>query len=206
MKRFTVLLAMSFALVAASSAMANPLNLVLNDHPDITSNFIDVSYNSSTNVMDILGYNIVIDDDGVGPLVDFDDFGSWAISAIVDEFGVASSGTLTITGDVLGNNGVLLTGNLVDFGWTKVGADRFEFIFSATGGLLATSQYFGVPGTPVGVIFDTFEDIFDGTWNDDFANEAGGPFAVADTAPLPEPSTLSVLLLAAGLAGMKRRR
>jgi hypothetical protein len=212
MRRFVIAIACLAALGWGGIANAAPLNLTLNDHPDVTVNFIDVSYvaNNSPNNFSISGYNVAMDDDGVGPLLDPDSFipGSFAILASVTTAGVATGGTLTITGDytsTLGISGTLVTGSLYDFGYDSPGSglDYFEFRFHVTGGLMATSQYFGVPGTSLGVIYDAYEDLFASNavaFQSSFANVPFGDgwlSSTADIAPLPEPGTVCLMFLAA---------
>lgn len=200
----------------ASWAQAAPLNLTLNPSPDITSQYIDLSYLAGTDTMTVKGYNVTIDDDNAGPLIDFDDaFSSlnFNIVATIDGAGIASAGTLDVQGDLtssLGLSGVLLTGDLVDFGSESPGSglDFFEFIFEVTGGVMATAQYFGTPGSFVGVVYDTWEDVFDGTFSADFASlDNSSSHTDLAPVPIPEPTALSLMLLAGlSLVRPSRRR
>lgn len=196
------------AMLACSVAQAAPLGLVLNDHPDITSVFMDVSYNAGSQSLSANGFAATINDDGVGPSLDFDDFGTLDILASVDNSGNPLGGSLNIAGNLmssLGVNGTLLTGSLVDFGWFGSTRDGFEFVFQVTGGLLATSQYYGTPGSLVGIIYDSGENVFGGSFGSSFASSGGG-FGFSDTAPIPEPATMTLLIAAAFLSRRPKSR
>ncbi|HKQ48840.1 MAG TPA: hypothetical protein VJZ71_12285 [Phycisphaerae bacterium] len=205
--RKSALLTCSLVLALAAGAEAAPLNLTLNPSPDITSQFIDLSYVAATDSLSVDGYNVTIDDDNAGPLIDFDDAFTalnFNIDATVDDFGNASAGTLSVSGDLtssLGISGLLLTGDLVLFGFDSQdpgsGLDFFEFVFEVTGGQMATFQYFGTPGSFVGVIYDPFENVFDGTWGSSFSSfNNGSSHTDLAPVPIPEPATLSLMLLA----------
>lgn len=193
-------------LALSGGGRAAPLNLTLNPSPDITSQFIDLSYVAATDSLSVDGYNVTIDDDNAGPLIDFDDaFSSlnFNIDATVDDFGTASAGTLSVSGDLtssLGVSGLLLTGNLVLFGFDSQdpgsGLDLFEFVFEVTGGAMATFSYFGTPGSFVGVIYDPFENVFDETWDSNFASlNNGSSHTDLAPVPIPEPATIGLMLL-----------
>lgn len=187
---------------------AAPLGLILNDSPDITSVFMDVSYNAGSQSLAANGFSATLDDDGVGPALDFDNFGTFDILASIDNSGAPLGGSLTITGDLtstLGLSGTLLTGTLTDFGWFGTTRDGFEFLFQVTGGLLATAQYYGLPGSSVGVIYDSGEDVFNGTFVSSFSSSGFGS-GFSDSAPIPEPTTLAFLFAAAFLSRRPKNR
>ncbi len=206
----TLILVCGLALGTGLIAHAAPLNLTLADYPDVTGNLFDVSYvaNNAPNNLNISGYDVAMDDDGVGPLLSPDSLsaGSFLISASVTTGGVATGGSITITGDylsTLGLTGTLVTGTLTDFGFDSPpsGLDYFEFKFVVTGGLMATPQYFGLPGSTLGVIYDAQEDLFSTNATAFASSFASQPFGSgwlnsrADVAPIPEPATLSLILM-----------
>lgn len=206
--RSALVAAVAALLLIPAAVQAAPLGLVLNDYPDITSIFMDVSYNAGAQSMSANGFAATIDDDGVAPTTDFDDFGTFDILASIDNTGAPLGGSLAITGNLMssiGVNGTLLTGTLVDFGWFGTDRDGFEFLFEVTGGLLATPGYYGVPGTLVGVIFDSGENVFNGDFGNSFASSGSG-FGYSDTAPIPEPAAISLLFAAAFLSRRPRNR
>jgi len=187
-------------LMLGSAAHAAPLNLTLNDFPDIVSDFISVEYNAGTDVFTASGFAEELDDDGSVPAETITG-GTFDLTATIDDSGALVSGTLSIGGTVasLGfNSGTLLTGTLTAFGFPDAGGDPLEFLFDVTGGD-AAGLYGSVPG---GIILS--DAGFTGDFTNDF-NNAG--FGVADVAPVPLPA--AVWLFGAGLlslAGFGRRR
>lgn len=215
MRKLSLAISSVLALAIVAGAQAAPLGLILNPDPDFTANFIDLNYiaNNSPNNFTATGYVTALDDDGVGPLLDplAYNYGDFSLSASVTTAGIMTGGTLVVSGNfsnTIGLSGVLLTGNLTAFGFTNgVTSELFEFAYTVTGGLMATSQYFGVPGTPGGVIYDTGENVFNGLFTSGFSTSGFGPGGNADVAPTPEPATLSLLLLGgAALFRPLRRR
>ncbi len=187
-------------LLLGSAAQAAPLNLTLNDFPDIVSGFIDVTYNAGTGSFSASGFALTLDDDGVGAAEDITG-GTFDLSATIDAAGSLSGGMLSIGGTVasLGfNSGTLLTGNLTAFGFPNAGGDPLEFLFDVTSGE-AASLYGSVPG---GIILSATG--FTGNFNADFDNLIGGitgtGSGVADVAPVPLPA--AVWLFGAGLLGL----
>ena len=204
----------SVVLVVGGVSQAAPLGLVLNPNPDFTANFVDLSYvaNNSPNNFNATGFIVALDDDGVGPLLDpfVYNYGDFSLSASITTAGALTGGTLSISGNfsnTIGLSGVLLTGNLTAFGFIDGAfSEIFEFSYAVTGGLMATSQYFGVPGTPGGVIYDTQENVFNGLFTSNFSS-SGFSSGNVDVAPIPEPATLSLLVLTGlGLVRPLRRR
>ena len=198
------------AMIATSSARADLLNLELLDFPDIFSGFIDVMYDAGSDQFTATGFALTFDDDGDGPQENITG-GVFTIAGTILEGGFFTSGSLTIEGNVLGFGTTLLTADVVDFGFQNDGGDLFEFLFTITGGDLAIAEFYGGPGTIVGVILDAnFGGTgFDGSFDQDFNNNDGMPgygLGVSDTAPIPGPGTLLVLLAAGGLGARRRRR
>ena len=190
-------------------ARATPLGLNLLPFPDIASTSIDVVYNAGSDLFTADGAAVSLNLGG-GPL-NITGGGLFDLDAMIDGSGVLTGGTLTITGTVgtTFTGGTLLTGTLTDFGFIDPpGGDIFEFLFNVTGGDLAAS--FGPLG---GVILDAAfpSSDFDGTFTANFDNlgsgGAGFGAGVSDTAPVPEPATLSLMLLGGGgLFAIRRRK
>ncbi|MHC4696042.1 MAG: PEP-CTERM sorting domain-containing protein [Planctomycetota bacterium] len=187
--------------IGVGAAQAVPLDLDLLDYPDITSGFIDLSYDASSDLFEATGSALQLDDDGSVPPEDILQ-GSFDLSATIDEAGILKSGSLTIGGVVpsLGfNSGTLLTGDLTDFGFRSAGGDPLEFLMDVSGGDAA--GLFGAK--PAGVILTNTG--FGGSFDADFGN-SGGVLALADVAPIPLPGTLGLSLVGAGVIGAVRRR
>lgn len=192
--------------IAAVPAQAALLDLTLLDSPDITSGFADVMYTAATDEFIASGWSLSMFD-GNGDPVNIDPAGSFDIGATIDETGAPTGGALAITGQVLTFGPTLLTAELTAFGYLDGGGDLFEFLFTVTGGDLATTEFYGEPGTVVGVILDANGSDFSGSFNSDFNNNFGMPgfgMGVSDTAPIPEPSSL-LLLLVGGVLAFRRR-
>ncbi len=202
--RFVVGCLLSVAAQTPSSA--GLLNLELLDSPDIFSAFLDVSYDASDQQFSAVGFAFTIDD-GLGPQININN-GSFELLASVTNAGLATDGTLALGGEVLGFGSFnpLLTGELVDFGWRDGGGDLFEFLFTVTGGDLATTEYYGEPGAVLGVILtaEFGSGGFTGSFSEDFANGGTG---LSNTAPIPEPATIWLGVISLGaVAGFKRPR
>lgn len=207
MTRSLSILTTSAFLMLGTTAQAAPLNLTLNNVPDIISSFIDVTYTASTDSFSASGFALELDDDGIG-LPEAIAGGTFNLSANINASGVLSGGSLTIGGTVasLGfNSGTLLTGDLTAFGFPGAGGDPLEFLFDITGGD-AAGLYGSLPG---GIILS--DAGFTGDFTNDFDNLIGGVtgtgIGVSDVAPVPLPAAVwlfgSGLL---GLAGIGRRR
>lgn len=184
---------------AGSQAQAALLGLTLLDTPDIVSDFIDVSYDASTDSFTANGFARELDDDGSVPAEAITD-GTFNISATIDGSGSLTSGSLSIGGTVasLGfNSGTLLTGSLTAFGFLDSGGDPLEFLFDVTGGDAA-----GLYGSIGGIILGATG--FGGNFTSDFDNLVGGVpgtgSAVANVAPVPLPA--AIWLFGAGLLGL----
>jgi hypothetical protein len=176
----------------SSLAQAAPLNLTLNDFPDIVSSFIDVNYDAASDTFTASGFALELDDDGSVPAEAIAG-GTFDLSATIDAAGNIAGGLLTIGGTVasLGfNSGTLLTGNLTAFGFPDLGGDPLEFLFDVTGGDAA-----GLYGSIGGIILGGTN--FTGDFTKDFNGDGS---AVANVAPVPLPA--AVWLFGVGLLGL----
>jgi len=187
----------------SSLSHAAPLNLTLNDSPDIVSSFITVDYNSATDVLTASGFANQLDDDGIGTPLNIAG-GTFDLAASVLDDGTLAGGSLAIGGTVAGlgfNSGTLLTGSLTDIGFNIAGGDPLEFLFDVTGGDAA-----GLYGSLGGIILNSAG--FGGSWAISFSS---GPFqAIADVGtvgavPIPAAVWLFGTALV-GFIGMSRRR
>ena len=204
---FVLVLLCLFSFVQLADAA--PLYLDLSGHPDITTGFIDITYNASTGALQANGFAFTLDDDGSAPPEDIIN-GNSMVAATIDTTGSLIGGTVSIGGTVatLGmNSGVLLEGILSGFGFSDViGVDTLEFLFDITAGD-AANLYGGV-GTTVGIIMGSTG--FSGTFAQDFDNlmfsMPGTGAGYSDTCSLtPEPTSLALLLLALPAVRLRRR-
>jgi len=182
-------LAVAVAVLVSGFASATPLGLT-STTPDITSGYIEVTYNATTDAFLASGFALTYDD-GSGP-VNILSTPAWTLSATIDSSGVLSGGTLSI--------GTLLSGNLTDVGFVSSSAGALEFLFDVTGGSYASAY-----GSTGGVILGA-PNGWTGSWASSFDNVGGltgyglGE-GVADTfSVVPEPST--ALLLAMGISAL----
>ena len=182
----------------SAPALASPLNLNLLT-PDITSGFIVVNYNATTDVLQATGTALSLDFDGIAPPDHAISGGSFSLTANINASGSLVSGTLTIGGTVaaLGAGSPLLTANLTQFGFSSSPLTQvFEFTATVTGGSQAAAF-----GTTIGTILNLGGG-FGGSFNSNFTNANFFGQAVADTARIPVPGTG---VAAAGLALLARR-
>lgn len=192
-------LAGALAMCLCAPSHADLLGLSLDASPDITSLFINTSYDAGTDAFSATGFAMELDTGGSTEAIAS---GSFLLNATIDGTGTASSGTISIGGNVLGNGPTLLTGNLIDFGFGTIvpGTGPFEFVFEVTGGDLAGT--FGGIGASFGVIMSQGLG-FTGDWGSSFT---GAGFTVSDAAPLVPAPAVATLLLGGLFAGRRRRR
>jgi uncharacterized protein (TIGR03382 family) len=190
----------------AVPARAELLNLDLLDSPDIASSFIDVMYDAGSDQFTASGFAMTFDN-GAEPPVDISS-GVFSLAATITDGGLLSGGSLTIQGDASGFGPTLLTGELVDFGYFDGGGDLVELLFTVTGGDLATPSLYGDPGAIAGVILNANGSSFTGSFALNFDNNGGFPgfgIGTSDTASIPAPGALLLLLVAGSLQGRRRR-
>ena len=86
------------------------------------------------------------------------------------------TGNIDVNGDsVIEYSGVLLTGEILQFGWLDGGAtDSFDFRFAATGGALVTAGYYA--GKDVGMAANSLNSTLDTVNGQGWAGNFGGTF------------------------------
>jgi hypothetical protein len=199
------------AMLVTGVVNAAPLGLTLTPPPDIASGFIGVSYNANTNALSASGFALTIQTVLNGPLTNITGNDTYSINATVANNGALLGGNVAIGGNVLGFGPNLLTGTLTSFGYQDPpGGNIFEFLFNVTGGDLATPAYYGLPGSTVGIILDANDSKFTGSfatsWSNDGSFFRALPTGTAHTAPVPEPASLSLLVLVGLLLRRHARR
>jgi hypothetical protein len=120
------------------------------------------------------------------------------------DFIVGNGNNLTIIGKVVDDNGtviydgLLLTGEITDFGWTDTinmytsWYQIFDFTFDVSGGSLA--EIFGSHGGAIALSGNS--GFGNGGWSENFSGE----FVKVDNFPVPLPA--AVWLLGSGLVGL----
>ena len=203
-----------FSLWAISQSKAVTLNLA--ETPggaNFDASSLGVSYSSDT-------FQAINENGANGLVLSFDYNsqdtvwlqGDFTLTANITSAGVLNSGSFTINGDFGLGNGYetpLLTGDLktgadgLAFGSKLVDANNaiFEFPFEVTGGNSTIVADFGGIGSLQGavIIHATFDPgvgdtAFAGTWGSGF-NGLASQDAVADTAVVPEPSSIMLVLV-----------
>lgn len=194
------LLAVFLVLVISSVSQAGPIGVEIEPYPTIMAGFIVSSYNATTGSFVANGWALTLDT-GTGQKSITTPF---ILTATIENTGVAKNGTLTI--GTTSTSPLLGSANLVGFGFNPVQGGVLEFLFSTVG---LTGSY--VPGTfsgtkPVDVMLsvgNTFMGNFNNTWTSSSNTAQIREDGPADGAP--EPSTLLLVLAAAGGLSLRKR-
>jgi hypothetical protein len=191
-------LAVFIVLSLSSPSQATPLDVPLQPYPAILAGFITTSYNATTGVFEAKGWTTTLDTgDGAGQQSFMNEF---LLRATINKTtGTASNGLLQI-----GTGGTLLNStSLLNFGYDHATGGMVEFLFAPVSGSMVTSGMYEAT-KPVDVLLYGMGTRFPGNFNTSWASSnnsaqikvdppvPGGPISV------PEPATLTLMMLAAG--------
>lgn len=179
---------------------AAPLNLSLQFSPDVFSSSVTVNYNSSNGAFSADGWVAAYNGLTSSPdaITDY----NFNITATIAADGTLVNGNLDLYNGVLDPSDHLLTGELFAFGYSD---HLLEFLFKNLQGPLQSDfgavaavtledyGFYSLPGN------DRFGDSFRAQTGDYNTSDTGVP-------AVPEPSTISLLLLGAGGLVLARRR
>jgi hypothetical protein len=204
-----MLLVSLFLIFVAGPAQAALIGVTLEDPKILYDSGGTTTYDEDSDEFVVKAEPQWLRDDGsLSPIVP----GTFDISIEVDSTGSLVGGgpgahDLSITGAVLGLSGVLLTGDILYFGFEETGeTDTFDFLFVATGGKFLEPEValFSL-GQQVGVLLTSEKSDFTGDFTVDFRGGAKGTAG----AVIPEPSGFIVFAIGAMVAGgaaVTRRR
>lgn len=189
--------AVALVLARHGTALAAPLDLVLSPYPDIHAGFLTVSYSPEPGVMQVYGSAFAL---RTGPApTDSIDIASEGSPTTAGTFALFTyiygdlvvSGAVDLDGDgTLDRSGLLLIGQLAEFGASSSGPGVLEFVFDVTGGELVPDVF---PMSQVGVFLGLGpESTFDGRLDVEFENltkwnTSPSGAGSADLAPIEEP-------------------
>jgi hypothetical protein len=152
-------------------------------------------------------------------LLNFNSDATTTLTATINNAGVLTGGTITITGDIGNGLETLLTGNLIpgvsgtafgfadyssDPSYLNGGDDYFQFLFRITGGdpAILENDFSGQieGGVNLDAWFQSQENDtpFDGTWTSDFNNSANHEDGEGEAYVFLVPEPSPILLVLAG--------
>lgn len=194
-----------FSLTQPDTAAAALLGVTI-DIPAITfDNQGTLDYDATTDLLSIDATPLVYKDPS-DTIFFFAAGGTVNIDIMVDFTGSLTGGVigddLLVTGDVDTYSGTLLTAEVSQFGYFDSGGttDSFDFLFSITGGALASE--FGGTGADLAVRLSSEQSDFTGDFSVDFSGEAKGSMGPPPYPPEIVPVPAAVWLFGSGLLGL----
>jgi len=138
--------------------------------------------------IDAAQWGIINQPSGVSLKINVDNSGN-LLGGPADSADLIVEGVLDMWWDgTVDYEGVLLTGDIVEFGYLDSGVtDQYDFRFTPTGGELLS--YF--QGKDIGVVLNSPNSTFAGSFAEDFHGEAHGVIAPIAPLPPPEPGSLA---------------
>jgi hypothetical protein len=136
-KALTIAIVFMLLATTGKPVDAKPLNLTLHAAPDMMSDFIDVSYDATSQILTVRGFAEHMSNSATDP--DTIVGGAFEIIANISNSGAITSGTLTVSGKVPSLNidqGALLTADISALGYSDEGGP-LELQFNTNGGSLA---------------------------------------------------------------------
>jgi hypothetical protein len=193
-------LAAFLVLSLSSPSQATPLDVPLQPYPAILAGFITSSYNATTGVFEARGWTTTLDTgNGAGQQSFMNEF---LLRANISKTGVASNGLLQI-----GTGGSLLNSTaLVAFGYDKAVGGMIEFLFAPVSGSMVASGLYE-PTKPIDVLLYGMGTRFPGNFNNTWASTNNSAQIKVDppATSVPEPATLTLMMLAAGVLVTRER-
>lgn len=215
---FLTLALMLAGVGSAQAAFTNPGAIVstFDVFPDISASNVDISYNATTGAFSAIGNatTIALSSLNQGAITP-GTAGSYLLTAIIDNAGNATSGSLTINGSALGFTSPLLTSLSLAGFESELGGGvtngNLVFLFESLGGDTANNASDPFFGRTAGVILSGltgYSGNFNNSWLASGSGALGQSVISANTRPttvVPEPSAL-LLLFTSGCVVFARRR
>jgi hypothetical protein len=191
-------------LTVTAAGQATPLDVPLDPYPVILVGFLQINYKADTDAFTATGWTQSINKTGTQTSF----INSFSLGATINSSGEASAGWFSVSPS---GGGAPLLGSLtlLDFGFADAPGGALEFLFSAPTGSLAETAPVVYAPKPVDVMFYSVGSTFTGmnSWASDWSSIYKATAEIRSDPPIaaPEPSTLLLLLMGLGAAGVRAR-